>query len=511
MVVSEGVPVTTQSVGDECVLSALAATLPELRSVDLPRTVVSSEAAVVPVIAVADHHTRRYVELGELGRGGLGVVLEVFDQDLRRAVALKRLHHARPDARDVALVVREAQVQAQLEHPNVPAVHSLGVDAEGRAFFTMTRLHGSSLAELLAQRSTDPAARDQLTLPRLLRIAMQVGYALAFAHARGVVHRDVKPANVVIGDFGEVRLMDWGIAKVVVAPDEAASPASARAGTVALIAVDRGATVEGGFVGTPGYAAPEQAMGQRDVDARADVYALGATLYEMLGGRPPIDGDSLDEVVAAGVDGRITPLERLAPVPRSLAAVVHKALAARRDDRYSSMQAFLEDLEAVLEGRRISALTEGVARRFWRFYGGRGPRAARLRTRDLDCLGWGSYLAGIGTGVALVVYGLPSAGTIGWVAFVAGLLVLVPPIYTLARKARPDDPGSLVAFADTARVAARGTRSTPGGTRRAASSPRATHGIGEATTVAAAPTDEEGSVGQAPTLGAPTDGEPPAA
>jgi hypothetical protein len=413
-------------IGNERVLEALARTVPGPPAVDLRGPAGTAPAAV---------SGQRYVELGELGRGGLGVVLEVFDQDLRRRVALKRpqpgLHRAALGA-----VVREAQITAQLEHPGLPSVHALGLDADGHPFFTMTRLRGESLAALVGRRESDPEARAQLTTTRALRIVEQVGYALAFAHSHGVIHRDVKPANIMLGEFGEVRLVDWGIAKLVGLPDDVDPEAAV---TVATRAAE---TRTGTFVGTPGYAAPEQAEGRTDLDPRADVYALGAVLYELLAGRPPIDAPTVAALIEDTRAGRIPPLATLAPVSDALAAIVHKALATRREDRYPGVLELLADLEALQEGRHVTALHEGFARWVGRWYGSRSPRLARMTNRDVDFMCGSCSFIGGAIGAALVHYHVPYAAEAAVVSLVVGLLMAIPPLYTALRRERPDDPGA---------------------------------------------------------------------
>jgi serine/threonine protein kinase len=350
---------------------------------------------------------------------------------------------------EVARFVREAQITAQLEHPNVPAVHALGIDAAGRPFFAMTRLGGQSLAHLLAAAHAERAPATGRRCPstacagslaasnaRLLRIFLQIGSAVAFAHSRGVLHRDLKPENVIIGDFGEVRLMDWGLAKLIgggPGVDEAA------AGARDPVA-ERGA-----ILGTPGYAAPEQLTPGAEVDARSDVYALGALLYAMLAGRPPIVGPTLEQSIEDTRAGRVPPLRSLVPVSDRTAAIVHKALDVTPDRRYRDVAAMLADVEALLEGRRVAALEEGVLRTVGRFYLDRTERMSRLRYLEIDLWCWGSLAFGILSG-AYWCAGMPD-----WVAgllLVSAVLAFVPGLYTVLRAPRPDDPGVVMAFTE---------------------------------------------------------------
>lgn len=314
----------------------------------------------------------RYVIAGEIARGGMGAVLRAVDTDLRREVALKyMLDNSNPAKK--ARFVEEAQITGQLEHPNIVPIHELGLDAQQRLFFSMKMVKGRSLADALQDRSW--------TLNKLLGVLVNICHALAYAHSRGVVHRDLKPANVMVGDFGEVYVMDWGLAKILSAePSEApiiqSKPvpvffdSSQSGATVAASRVtssreqDSDLTQEGSILGTPVYMPPEQATGRiNDIDERSDIYALGAILYEILTLLPPIDRNGGHAAVLARVaQGEIVPPdERLRQtrshrfVPPELSAMAMKALAREKSDRYLSVVAFREDLERYLEGRAVSA------------------------------------------------------------------------------------------------------------------------------------------------------------
>jgi len=203
-----------------------------------------------------------------IGRGGMGEVVSARDLRIGRDVAIKRMRGDTPSDAAVTRFLREARIQARLDHPAIVPVHELGVDADGRPYFTMKRLAGVTLA----QRMT-----EQMSLKPLLRAFVDVCLAIEFAHTRKVVHRDLKPANIMLGDYGEVYVLDWGIARVLDGP----RPPSEGGGIDTL---DE-ATQAGDLLGTPGYMAPEQVRGA-DVGPAADVYALGAILFEILAGEP---------------------------------------------------------------------------------------------------------------------------------------------------------------------------------------------------------------------------------
>src|SRR5688572_17878207 len=238
-------------------------------------------------------------QLGELiGKGGMGEVMTATDTQIIREVAIKRMRF-KPSPQGYARFVREARVQGRLDHPAIVPVHELSIDADGRPFFAMKRLTGTTLHEILEQRREgDPFAHERYSRQRLLRTFADVCLAVEFAHTRSVIHRDLKPANIVVGDFGDVYVLDWGVARVLAG----AGPGSAgEAGDVDSLGYDvrtlvydevpsatpppRGPvddippTEAGTILGTPGYIPPEQIRGDPGLDHRADVYALGCILF----------------------------------------------------------------------------------------------------------------------------------------------------------------------------------------------------------------------------------------
>ncbi len=318
----------------------------------------------------------RYVLLGEIARGGMGVILHVWDTVLRRPLAMKVIDaQAAPEASgsasgSVKRFLDEAQVAGQLEHPGVVPIHDLGVDEDGRVYFTMPLIEGRDLNEVfdLARKQS-----EGWSLTRALLALTKVCEVVGYAHARGVIHRDLKPANVMVGKFGETYVMDWGLAKVVGSPEPeapAAEEPTAEGGTGAGLSSEgltAGRTIEGTVFGTPAYMAPEQAEGRvADVSFHTDVYAIGAMLYRLLAGRSPYAPRRGKEDAAKTLElvrrGPPTPLERLAPKsPPELVAISEKAMARRPEERYASVQALADDLEAFLEDRVVSAYEGG----FW--------------------------------------------------------------------------------------------------------------------------------------------------
>ena len=209
-------------------------------------------------------------QLGELiGRGGMGEVLVAEDLRIGREVAVKRISQAMQGPDAVARFLREARIQARLDHPAICPVYELGTDATGRPYFTMKRLSGETLAQKLAQKAP---------VQRLLRAFIDVCLAIELAHARGVVHRDLKPSNIMLGDYGEVYVLDWGVARVLVDRRRTTQPVKA-------VDIQDTPATGSALLGTPGYMSPEQVEG-KEVDPASDVYALGAILFEILAGQP---------------------------------------------------------------------------------------------------------------------------------------------------------------------------------------------------------------------------------
>jgi serine/threonine-protein kinase len=246
--------------------------------------------------SVGSPQAGRYQLGEEIGHGGMGAVLQAHDPDLGREIVVKVLlpqHQGDPDT--VRRFIEEAQIGGQLQHPGIVPVHDRGTLPDGRPYFTMKLVQGQTLADLLAQRPSP--VHD---LPRFLKVFEQVCQTLAFAHSRRVIHRDLKPSNVMVGSFGEVQVMDWGLAKVL-GNERAVGKASVseEMSTIATVrtADDDLATQEGAIMGTPAYMAPEQARGEvEQLDERCDVFGLGAILCVLLTGKPPYIGPSRAEV-----------------------------------------------------------------------------------------------------------------------------------------------------------------------------------------------------------------------
>jgi len=303
--------VTEPALGDEA--PGLAPTTPSTRDslVD-----VGAEPITLPAPGY---------QLGDvIGRGGMGEVVAAHDLRIGREVAVKRMRGARPDGPALARFLREARIQARLDHPAIVPVHELGTDEHGRPFFTMKRLRGVTLAERIA---------DGTPQNRLLRAFIDVCHAVELAHARGVVHRDLKPSNIMLGDYGEVYVLDWGVARVITERARAATTPGD------VDSLDDG-TQTGALLGTPGYMAPEQIKGHPAMPA-ADVYALGVILFEILVREPlhPRGAPALAHTLSQ---------PQVAPSARS----GERAIAPELDD--ACRDALAEDPEARPTARQLA-------------------------------------------------------------------------------------------------------------------------------------------------------------
>ena len=291
----------------------------------------------------AARFSERYERSGLLGQGGMGVVHLYADRSIGREVAMKVLHPGEIEGGATwRRFMREARVQGQLEHPAIVPVYEVGLDPEGAPYFTMKRVRGVTLRQVLVGLATKDALVEQdFSRRKLLTALAQVCLAVDFAHSRGVLHRDLKPANVMLGDFGEVYVLDWGLAKVVgFEEDSIDEPVRDYEHSVETSHRSR--------LGTPGYMAPEHEKGET-ADTRSDVYALGVMLFEILT-RTPFNSVSAPKTDPADVRGRLR--GRTADVPPELEEITVRACAMLPQDRYDSAREMHDAIDGYLAGDR---------------------------------------------------------------------------------------------------------------------------------------------------------------
>ena len=294
-----------------------------------------------PEVPIPSDRSARLQLFGEIARGGMGAVLKGRDSDLGRDLAVKVLlesHRDKPEM--VRRFVEEAQIAGQLQHPGIVPIYELGAFGDRRPYFAMKLVKGHTLAEILSNRK-QPADG----LPRFLSIFESICQTMAYAHARGVIHRDLKPSNVMVGSFGEVQVMDWGLAKVLSrggAIDDASAGHSKDDGTIIATArsgTDSDHSQAGSVMGTPSYMAPEQARGEVDqIDERADVFALGSIFSELLTGEPTFTGRNSGEIQRRAARGELTKAFARLDDPTQghdpeLVALAKACLAPEPDDR----------------------------------------------------------------------------------------------------------------------------------------------------------------------------------
>lgn len=379
----------------------------------------SPSSGILKRIEARGSQNDRYRVAGEIARGGMGAILEAWDEDLRRRIAMKmalpgddedeRSGRKDLDPRIVGRFLEEAQISGQLEHPGIVPVHELGLDSEGRVYFTMRLIHGRDFERILELVS---ARQEGWSVTRALGVLLKACEAVAYAHSKGVIHRDLKPANLMVGHFGEVYVMDWGIARVLDREDrhdlrlynpETPGPVadvdtdgrwdSSGDGTDELY------TMEGDVVGTPSFMSPEQARGELEkLDPRSDVYSAGAILYRLLTGTAPFasPGGTPGEIVMNLLNGEPAPVDQLARgTPPELVAITEKAMAREQEDRYPDMLALAEDLRAYLEHRVVRAYQTGAVAEARKWIRRNKPLAASIAAGIL------ALLAGLASSLAL--------------------------------------------------------------------------------------------------------------
>jgi tRNA A-37 threonylcarbamoyl transferase component Bud32/tetratricopeptide (TPR) repeat protein len=317
------------------------------------------EDSLLPILNSLNETEERYEEIGPIAEGGEKKITRVFDHRLNRQVAMARAVKAK-SRQDQEQFLREAQLEANLAHPNIVPVHNMGFDSEGVPFFTMELIPGDSLKKIIRKlREGDEAYKQNYPMDTLLNMYLKICDAVAYAHSRNVLHLDIKPDNIRVGGFGEVFICDWGLARVLFENEPTRSETPGELDGDVL----NDMTLSGIIKGTPGFMAPEQAKAGGKKTFQTDVYALGVLLYMLLTYELPVQGDSGNEILQNTSEGKIIAphsrkKERI--IPHSLAAVAMKALALNPNDRYGSVVEIHQEISRYLAGFPTTAERAGV-------------------------------------------------------------------------------------------------------------------------------------------------------
>ncbi|MFP4033085.1 MAG: protein kinase domain-containing protein, partial [Desulfococcaceae bacterium] len=319
--------------------------------------------------------SERYEELGTIGEGGMGEVKLAKDNQLLRRVAVKKLKKDATNPATLSFFLREAQITAQLDHPNIVPLYTVKQPegADQNVSFVMKLVRGQTLSDIIRKARDVYKENPKAELPPEVSLETRLGYFLkacegvVYAHRKEVVHRDLKPANIMVGDFGEVYVMDWGIAKLVREIPETLFGIQRVAAQKSDMYV--GGAQVGNVVGTPGYISPEQVRGLPDVGPASDQFSLGLILYELVALKPARPGN-LEKKLSWAENGQFNQLVHLLPerkIPAELRAILRKATAYEISERYGSVAELAEDVRRFLRGDEVAVLPDNLFRKTWRW------------------------------------------------------------------------------------------------------------------------------------------------
>ncbi|MEZ6095838.1 MAG: serine/threonine-protein kinase [Pirellulaceae bacterium] len=345
--------------------------------------------AIAAMDGLATIHNR-YETLGEIGKGGCGVVNRARDGQLEREVVIKKIVDDSISSDTVLRFINEARITGRLEHPGIVPVYELGIDIDGLPYYAMKHLRGETLADVIGKHQLQSKSAGHVHgLHVILNRFLDVCQALAYAHKQRIIHRDLKPSNIMIGEFGETIVLDWGLARELTQTDSecdqvetlapgkkssrdsesGVSSSSNKSGAGRKHAVDK--TRQGAVLGTAAYMAPEQAKGLNDlVDEKSDVFSLGVILYEILSGVSPFRSDTVERTIEKVAQCEYRPLRTIRKnIPRPLASICAKAMSMDQGKRYAHAGELAEDLQSWLSGGTVSAYQERIWERMDRLAG----------------------------------------------------------------------------------------------------------------------------------------------
>lgn len=325
-------------------------------------------------LAVLNASHERFRIIKTYAQGGLGVVSLAHDIELDRVVAVKEMRGGRPSDDEIQRFLLEARLTGQLDHPGIPPVYALGYFEDGRPFYAMRLVDGVTLRSAIKDfhakfPAPDLSRQRSMQMRQLIGAVVSICNTLRFAHSKGVLHRDIKPSNIMLGEYGETLLMDWGLAKSQ-KQSQPYSELEAKAHQNRKRLEDPEDTGTGSVMGTPPYMSPEQAVGDWDsINQRSEVYSVGATLYSVLTGKPPFSGQTREEILDKVRRGDFLPPRSVDPrVPPELNAICLKAMSLERGDRYADTGELATDIEHWLADESVPVYREPISRRWQRFF-----------------------------------------------------------------------------------------------------------------------------------------------
>jgi len=316
-----------------------------------------------------------YGKTTPLGEGGVGLVLKGYDSNLGRDVAVKIIKPQMCKKRNtLERFVREARTTAQIEHPNIVPVHEMGINSDWGLYFTMKKLIGEDFRKILLKLKVGESEyQNKYSLSRLLNIFTDVCNGIAYAHSKGVMHRDLKPDNIFIGNFGEVLIIDWGLVRKINLKDAVYKLNNATDEEVNIdidASTNPNLTMDGHVSGTPYYMSPEQAKGENNsIDHRSDIYTLGIILYEILTLKLPFEGHDVKSLIKRVVDGKYLPPRKAGSkrkIPIELEAICLKAMSYYPENRYQRVEDLLKDIYNYFDHFPVSVIQHSIFNRFWK-------------------------------------------------------------------------------------------------------------------------------------------------
>jgi serine/threonine protein kinase len=305
---------------------------------------------------VRNEEDKKYKIQGELASGGMGAILRVIDQDLQRPMAMKVIKPAFKNDEDTLKdFIREAKITGLLEHPNIIPVHELGLSEETGLFFTMKLARGETLNRILTEiKKGTPQYVEKYNMFYLLSIFRRICDAISFAHSKGIIHQDIKPHNVIVGQHGEVLVMDWGLARFIGDPEEEQDAFRREIlRSISVFSSEKKKVIRG----SPAYMAPEQVKGDSSLlDRQTDIFLLGTTLYHIFTLEPPYRGDKIKDVLSKAEHWELIPPQDRNPdrmIPEEICRIIMKAAAWKKEDRYQIVQELIDDVDDVIAGKWI--------------------------------------------------------------------------------------------------------------------------------------------------------------